>query len=307
MPWSIRRDDRCPVSRPYGVVKDADNELEGCHATKEKARAQQAALYASERSGSMSADDDGSGDVLHFEFPAVDVHFEIDRPRRRISGMVVPWNKVASSGGYQWRFERGSIGLPVRLDRIKLLRDHDMHKPVGKALGFDDREDGLWGEFYVMQGPTGDEVLAGAADGILDGFSVGPSIDPDAWEYDSARVRRVFAKVPLVETTITAYPSFDDARVASVRASRKGAEMAEKDDGKGKNAVAKERGVVVFKVSGPRVKGKLILDHDMEDTDFSELGRGDTIALSVDLSQQKLALDGKGRGKGSRGAAAAAH
>jgi len=190
----------------------------------------------------MSADDDGSGDVLHFEFPAVDVHFEIDRPRRRISGMVVPWNKVASSGGYQWRFERGSIGLPVRLDRIKLLRDHDMHKPVGKALGFDDREDGLWGEFYVMQGPTGDEVLAGAADGILDGFSVGPSIDPDAWEYDSARVRRVFAKVPLVETTITAYPSFDDARVASVLAERSGAKMADEKDKGGAQGNGKGQG-----------------------------------------------------------------
>jgi hypothetical protein len=49
MPWSIvENEDRCPVNQPYGVVKDDDNALEGCHATMEEAEDQQAALYASE-------------------------------------------------------------------------------------------------------------------------------------------------------------------------------------------------------------------------------------------------------------------
>lgn len=47
MPWDVKRDDRCPAGKPFGVIK-AGGELEGCHATREKARAQQAALYASE-------------------------------------------------------------------------------------------------------------------------------------------------------------------------------------------------------------------------------------------------------------------
>jgi HK97 family phage major capsid protein/HK97 family phage prohead protease len=218
----------------------------GCHATEADAERHAAAInantqdYASETmaedhdsintpGGPMSADD---GDVIHFEFPTVDAQFKVDQSRRRISGLVLPWDKVAQSGGYQWRFDRGAIDLPVRLDRVKLVRDHDLHQAVGKALAFHDREDGLWGEFYVMRGASGDDVLAAAEDGILDGFSVGPSIPSDSWDYDAAGVRRVSGKAPLVETTITAYPSFDNARVASVLAHR-GGKMADDDKGKG--------------------------------------------------------------------------
>lgn len=38
----------CPPSRPWAVCKDADNSLEGCHATEQAAQDQLAALYASE-------------------------------------------------------------------------------------------------------------------------------------------------------------------------------------------------------------------------------------------------------------------
>jgi HK97 family phage major capsid protein/HK97 family phage prohead protease len=181
-------------------------------------------------SGSMNADD---GDVIHFEFPTADAQFRVDRSRRRVSGMIVPWDTVARSGGYEWRFDPGTIEVPAQLDRVKLVRDHDIFRPVGKLMAYEDRDDGAWGDYYIMRGPTGDEVLAAAEDGILDGFSVGPSIPSDAWEYDRAGVRRVFAKVPLVETSITAYPAFDNARVASVVAHRSGGKMADNDKGKG--------------------------------------------------------------------------
>jgi len=48
MPWSIvEGDERCDAGE-FAVVKDADNELAGCHATRDEAEAQVAALYASE-------------------------------------------------------------------------------------------------------------------------------------------------------------------------------------------------------------------------------------------------------------------
>lgn len=48
MPWSIvEGDERCDAGE-FAVVKDADLELEGCHATREEAEAQIAALNASE-------------------------------------------------------------------------------------------------------------------------------------------------------------------------------------------------------------------------------------------------------------------
>lgn len=48
MPWRIEKTDRCPATKPYGVIKETDGTLEGCHPSQSAARAQQAALYASE-------------------------------------------------------------------------------------------------------------------------------------------------------------------------------------------------------------------------------------------------------------------
>lgn len=49
MPWSIKRDSRCPARKPVAVVKDDDNSVAGCHPNEQMAQRQQAALYASER------------------------------------------------------------------------------------------------------------------------------------------------------------------------------------------------------------------------------------------------------------------
>ncbi len=55
MPWSIVPDEsRCPTSKPWGVVKDADDELEGCHVSQERAQAQLAALNAAEQENNMN-------------------------------------------------------------------------------------------------------------------------------------------------------------------------------------------------------------------------------------------------------------
>jgi hypothetical protein len=48
MPWMIEKSDKCPASRPYAVIKEADGSVEGCHATEADAEDQVVALYASE-------------------------------------------------------------------------------------------------------------------------------------------------------------------------------------------------------------------------------------------------------------------
>lgn len=48
MPWSVAKSDKCPSSKPWACIKDSDGTVEGCHATKDGAEAQMAALYASE-------------------------------------------------------------------------------------------------------------------------------------------------------------------------------------------------------------------------------------------------------------------
>ena len=49
MPWHIAKGHGCSGAKPWAVVKDSDGSKVGCHATEESAKAQLAALYASER------------------------------------------------------------------------------------------------------------------------------------------------------------------------------------------------------------------------------------------------------------------
>lgn len=138
--------------------------------------------------------------------------------------MIVPWGQVAESGGYDWSFGEGSLSF-TDASRVKLLRDHDTSKAVGKALTLESRPDGMYGVFSVARGAAGDELLSLAEDGVIDGFSIGPVMGPSGFDVDKAGVRHVRA-ARLMEVTATAVPAFDDARVHKVAASA---------DGKGSN------------------------------------------------------------------------
>ena len=48
MPWTVSRTDACPASRPWGVTKDDDGSIEGCHASEADAQAQLVALNIAE-------------------------------------------------------------------------------------------------------------------------------------------------------------------------------------------------------------------------------------------------------------------
>lgn len=49
MPYEIvENSPDCPDARSYAVMKQGTTELMGCHATREEAQAQMAALYANE-------------------------------------------------------------------------------------------------------------------------------------------------------------------------------------------------------------------------------------------------------------------
>jgi hypothetical protein len=46
MPWNVIKTDRCPTSKPWGVVGGSTGDrLAGCHPTQDAAKKQQAALY----------------------------------------------------------------------------------------------------------------------------------------------------------------------------------------------------------------------------------------------------------------------
>lgn len=71
MPWHIGTDSSCPSSRPFAVIKDGTDTVEGCHPTEEAAARQLAALYASEpqaRAAKATILDDDSFRLLAIPF-----------------------------------------------------------------------------------------------------------------------------------------------------------------------------------------------------------------------------------------------
>src|SRR5687767_4445675 len=102
-------------------------------------------------------------DVRHLTLSMVvdnDVHeFKVNRAEREISGLILPWGVAAtdSAGRGRWKFQRGAVNWAQDPSRVKLLRDHDPKQPVGRAIAFEDRPEGLWGRFKVARGAAGDD------------------------------------------------------------------------------------------------------------------------------------------------------
>lgn len=159
---------------------------------------------------SFEADDSGTV-TFDVDFANVDVE------TRTITGLAVPYNRIAMRGGRKFRFAAGSLQYDD-LRRVKLLRDHQYSQAVGKATSFDETPDGPLMAFKVARGDDGDKVLALAEDGVLDGLSVG--VDIQEWTDDpNNRGVTLVTRARLKEVSLTAMPAFDDARLVSVAAS----------------------------------------------------------------------------------------
>lgn len=141
--------------------------------------------------------------------------FAVDAESRTILGLAVPWGKVARSKGRKFRFLPGSLTWS-EVGRVKLLRDHDYSQALGKALALDADDAGLWARFKVATGPKGDEALTLAAEGVLDGLSIG--VDDIEGTQGKDGVFEV-SRAVLREISQCAVPSFDDSRVTSIAAS----------------------------------------------------------------------------------------
>ncbi|MBK7823475.1 MAG: phage portal protein [Tessaracoccus sp.] len=168
----------------------------------------------------FSEDDAARGVVLDASPHAT---FALDRESRTILGLAVPWGQTARSDGRKFRFAPGSLTWSD-VSRVKLLRDHNYSQAVGRAVALDSDDTGLWVRFKVAVGPEGDRVLALAAEGVLDGLSVGV-FPPDGHDKIVGTIAAdgTFDVAPgggaLREVSLCAVPAFDDSRVTSIAAS----------------------------------------------------------------------------------------
>lgn len=119
MPWSVvEGHDGCGDDEPFAVVKEATGEVEGCHATREEADAQVAALYASEdgRTDSYAAKTAPWTGPLAVEGIVTGDGREFATGALTWADLPVPlrWNKEDSHGG-----EPHTVAVNVgRIDRI---------------------------------------------------------------------------------------------------------------------------------------------------------------------------------------------
>jgi HK97 family phage prohead protease len=187
----------------------------------------------------MGSDDIETG--ITFDDPELTASFRVNPERRTISGLLVPWGKVAKSGFARWRFREGSLRWSD-VSRIKLNLSHDHKEAVAYATRLQNQAAGLDGTFKIARGPEGDKALSMAEDRVLDGFSIEVDFDDeDGWmpDPDDEGVRLVQSG-RLAGVALTGFPAFDDARVDRVAATRKGVAMGEEKKDEQQDMVADE-------------------------------------------------------------------
>jgi HK97 family phage prohead protease len=155
----------------------------------------------------------------------IQVDFAVDVEGRTITGLAVPFGQTAKSGGRRWRFAPGSIRYSA-VNRVKLLRDHDSAQALGKAISIQETPAGIVATFKISPGARGDEALALALDGVLDGLSISVDIRDEHYRPDPQHPGAyLVSQAALREVSLTAVPAFDDSRLTSVQATRDGGQM----------------------------------------------------------------------------------
>jgi phage head maturation protease len=221
VPWHIGTSEQCPSSKPHAVIKDSDGKVVGCHATQDGAKAQLAALYASE---------DRSMSELLLRDSALG---EVDRKQRLIDVIAVPWEQEAEVPwrGEIWNevFARSAFdGIEDHAGRIRVNREHVKGDTVGKVVQFDTgNEAGLLARVKIADTPRGDETLALAEEEMISP-SVGYRIKSpsDVVLNKRTRMRRV-VRAFLDHLGMVESPAYVGAQVLAVREEQSGLTVAE--------------------------------------------------------------------------------
>jgi HK97 family phage prohead protease len=162
---------------------------------------------------------------ISFASPTLDgadlTRFAVDSERRTVVGTAIPYGVWADNGWAKWKFLPGSMNWSSP-SRVKFLLEHDPRDTLGVATELTDHDDHLEAKFRVGKGAKRDEALQDAADGIIDGLSVGLRINPSAVEWDKIEEGYVVSQATVREISLCSIPAFDDARLTSVAASSTG-------------------------------------------------------------------------------------
>jgi len=140
-----------------------------------------------------------------------------DAEKRTIAGKIVPLGtgEVGNTSAGRVVFEQGSIKLPDDPKKIKLLNQHNVKEPLGRAQYFTEGNDGLYASFKVSNSTRGTDALVLASEGLQAGLSVGVEVEKS---FNKAGVMHVTA-ANLFEVSLVTEPAFKSAQVIDVAAS----------------------------------------------------------------------------------------
>ena len=150
-----------------------------------------------------------------------------DAEKRTISGKIVPigTGEVGNTSAGRVVFEAGSIKLPDDPKKIKLLNQHNVKEPLGRAQYITEAADGLYASFKVSSSTRGSDALLLASEGLQAGLSVGVSVEKS---FNKAGVMHVTA-ADLFEVSLVTEPAFKSAQVTDVAASEEAETPANED------------------------------------------------------------------------------
>ncbi len=106
--------------------------------------------------------------------------------------------------------------LNARLDRLKVLRDHE--HPIGKPVeAFEDTK-GLYTKSRISDTPLGNETLTLLRDGVLDRMSIGyEPVTKEFGQFEGKQVR-FLKEIKLYEWSVVTFPANESAAVTGVKA-----------------------------------------------------------------------------------------
>ena len=135
-----------------------------------------------------------------------------DGERRIVSGQIVPFGSVGNTSIGKVIFEAGSIQIPAP-SKIKLLAQHNTNDPIGRAQSFRETAQGIDGVFKLSAASKAQDYLVMAAEGLIDGLSVGVEVLASRERKDGTVIvtAALLKEVSLVES-----PAFAEAKVLEV-------------------------------------------------------------------------------------------
>ena len=136
---------------------------------------------------------------------------------RTISGKIVPigTGEVGNTSAGRVVFENGSIELPADPKKIKLLNQHNMKDPRGRASFFNEvANDGIYATFAVSKSDKGTQSLIMAEEGLVSGLSVGVEVMKSKIKSGVMHV----SAARLLEVSLVTEPAFKSAQVIDVAA-----------------------------------------------------------------------------------------